>query len=67
MKPKAQRLHQIDDKTIKCINLYKKYDLLLKQAVLDNNYNDPKIVVISERFNKLKTYLDVYVLYKKDK
>ena len=61
---KAIRAHQIDDKTLKALNLYKKYDRALKQAIIDKeDLNSPKIKLISERVDKLVKYLDRYIIY----
>ena len=64
MNKKAFRAHQIDDKTLKALNLYKKYDRALKQAIIDKeDLNSPNIKLISDRFNRLVEYLDIYIIY----
>ena len=68
MNKKAIKIALIDDKTLKALNLYKKYDRALKQAITDKeDLNSPKIKLISERVDKLVKYLDNYVLYNNSK
>ena len=64
MNKKAIKIALIDDKTLKALNLYKKYDRALKQAIIDKeDLNSPKIKLISDRFNRLVEYLDRYIIY----
>ena len=68
MKKRSTKIINIDDKTLKALNLYKKYDRALKQAIIDKeDLNSPKIKLISDRFNRLVEYLDNYVLYNNTK
>lgn len=65
MNKKAQKLIQIDDKTLKCILLYKKYNSLLKQAIVDKeDLSSEYYKTISGRVDKLVKFLDKYILYK---
>lgn len=64
MNKKAIKIALIDDKTLKALNLYKKYDSALKQSIIDKeDLNSPKIKLISERVDKLVKYLDRYIIY----
>lgn len=64
MNKKAIKIALIDDKTLKALNLYKKYDRALKQSIIDKeDLNSPKIKLISERVDKLVKYLDRYIIY----
>ena len=64
MNKKAIKIALIDDKTLKALNLYKKYDRALKQAIIDKeDLNSPEIKLISDRFNRLVEYLDRYIIY----
>ena len=64
MNKKAIKIALIDEKTLKALNLYKKYDRALKQAIIDKeDLNSPKIKLISERVDKLVKYLDRYIIY----
>ena len=61
------KIINIEPKVLQAIIYYKRYNYILQQAVIEGNYNTPKIKLISERVDKLVKYLDNYVLYNNSK
>ncbi len=57
------KIINIEPKVLQAIIYYKRYNYILQQAVIEGNYNTPKIKLISDRFNRLVEYLDRYIIY----
>ena len=68
MKKKAQKLALIDYHTLKALIYFKRYDRILRQAIIDKvDLNTPYYTTISNRVDKLVKYLDNYIIYNNEK